>query len=175
MDQNLPKDSSAPSPAKLLAIYLNDHLSGAAGGVELANRLAQTEQGTELGEAATTLLHEVTQDRAALLRIMRDLGVTPRSGFTALGWAVEKVARLKLNGRLVHRSPLSTVVELEVLRLGVLGKHKLWRTLAHTYANDPRVNTTRLEELQQRAEQQATLLEKLHRAAADTALTPTDA
>jgi hypothetical protein len=174
MDQSVPNDQG-PSSARLLAIYLNDHLSGAVGGVELAQRVTDAQRGTELGERIAPLLQEITQDRATLLRIMHDLGVTPRSGFTALGWAVEKVARLKLNGRVLRRSPLSTVIELEALRLGVLGKHQLWRTLAQTFANDPRVDTGRLEELQRRAEQQAATLEQLHQAAADDALTPTDA
>ena len=175
MDQNLPdKSTQRPSTAKLVGIYLNDHLAGASGGIELAHRLADAEHGTDLGEQITALAKEITEDRAALVRIMRSLDVTPRHGFSALGWTVEKVARLKLNGRLLHRSPLSTLVELEALRLGVLGKHQLWTTLAHTYAKDPRLNTDRLHELRHRAEVQAFTLENLRQAAAVDALTAPD-
>ena len=35
------------------------------------------------------------------------------------GWALEKAARLKPNGRLLRRSPLSDLIELEGLLLGV--------------------------------------------------------
>ena len=174
MEQNLDDSAHLPAPAKLLAIYLNDHLAGAAGGVELAHRLADAEEGTDLGKTVTNLAKEITEDRAALVRIMRSLDVTPRHRFSVLGWMVEKVARLKLNGRLLHRSPLSTLVELEALRLGVLGKHQLWTVLARTHAEDPRLNTDRLHELQHRAEQQAATLETLRQAAATDALTATD-
>ncbi|MFC1408415.1 hypothetical protein ACEZCY_03845 [Streptacidiphilus sp. N1-12] len=175
MDQNLPDNSTLrPPAAKLLGIYLNDHLAGASGGIELAHRLADAEHGTDLGEQVTALAKEITEDRAALLRIMRSLDVTPHHRFSTLGWTVEKVARLKLNGRLLHRSPLSTLVELEALRLGVLGKHQLWTTLAHTHAEDPRLHTDRLHELQRRAEQQATTLETLRQAAAYDALATVD-
>ena len=44
-------------------------------------------------------------------------------------WAGEKLGRLKLNGEIVSRSPLSTVVELEGLYLGISGKLSLWRNL----------------------------------------------
>lgn len=172
MDQNLPENSTGrPSPAKLLGIYLNDHLAGASGGVELARRLADAERGTDLGEQVTVLAKEITEDRAALVRIMRSLDVTAHHRFSALGWTVEKVARLKLNGRVLRRSPLSTLVELEALRLGVLGKQQLWTALARTHAGDPRLNTDRLHELRHRAEQQAATLEALRRAAAADALT----
>jgi hypothetical protein len=37
---------------ELLGTYLNDHLAGAAAGVELAGKLAATYQGTPFGAAA---------------------------------------------------------------------------------------------------------------------------
>jgi len=45
------------------------------------------------------------------------------------GWAAEKVARFKPNGRLLQRSPLSSVVDLESLLLGIEGKRACWRVL----------------------------------------------
>ena len=41
----------------------------------------------------------------------------------------ERVGRLKLNGRLFERSPLSSVIELETLVVGVRGKEALWMAL----------------------------------------------
>jgi hypothetical protein len=38
------------------------------------------------------------------------------------GWAAEKAGPLRLNGRLLNPSPLSGLVELEAVRLGVEGK-----------------------------------------------------
>jgi hypothetical protein len=51
------------------------------------------------------------------------------SGFLG-GRIAERVGRLKSNGRIVRRSPLSSLLELEMLRLAVEGKAACWRTLA---------------------------------------------
>ena len=173
MNQLPVKPSQGPSGSAFLSIYLNDHLAGATSGVELARRAADAEQGTETGEQLKDLASEITNDRTALIRIMRALGVTPRHHFSALGWIAERAGRLKANGRLIHRSPLSTLIGIETLRLGVLGKQQLWNALAATWADDPRIDTDRLAELERRAEQQATDLEQLRLLAA-TVLVPTD-
>ena len=47
-----------------------------------------------------------------------------------LAFLSERAARLKTNGRLFTYSPLSRVVELETLALGILGKLALWEGLA---------------------------------------------
>jgi hypothetical protein len=41
----------------------------------------------------------------------------------------ERLGRLKLNGRLFTRSPLSRIVELETLLVGIRGKEALWTAL----------------------------------------------
>jgi hypothetical protein len=80
----------------------------------------------------------------------------------------EKVSRLKPNGRLLHRSPLTRVVELEMLRLGVTGKASGWRTLRSLADGDARLDSARLDELLNRARRQAQQLERLRvRAAAE--------
>jgi len=73
----------------------------------------------------------------------------------------EKAARLKLNGHLLARSPLSSLEELEMLRLGVEGKAAGWRTLRVLAGTDKRLDPRRLDELIARAQRQAELLEKL--------------
>jgi hypothetical protein len=76
-------------------------------------------------------------------------------------WAAEKAARLKLNGRLLARSPVSSLEELEMLRLGIEGKAAGWRTLRALADTDSRLNRDGLDELIIRARQQADLLEEL--------------
>ena len=73
----------------------------------------------------------------------------------------EKAARLKLNGHLLARSPLSGLEELEMLRLGVEGKAAGWRTLRVLAETDKRLDPDRLDELIARARRQADLLEEL--------------
>jgi hypothetical protein len=115
-----------------LAIYLNDHLGGATGGLELARRIARENPDGELGAFLRRLATEIAEDREELIKIMEALGVGKDRAKVAGGWAAEKVGRLKLNGKIVGYSPLSRVLELEGLEAGVTGKLALWRSLEAT-------------------------------------------
>lgn len=114
---------------KLLAIYLNDHMAGSVAGVELARRARGSNEGTPLGDFLAGLVEEIEQDREALARVMDHHGVGADPVKRTVAWAGEKLGRLKLNGRLTGYSPLSRVIELEGLMLGVTGKLGLWRAL----------------------------------------------
>lgn len=156
----------------LLGIYLNDHLAGATGGRDLAHRIAHAHHGRAAGPVLQRIATEITEDRAALLEIMGALGVRVWRVKLHLVWLAEKVARLKPNGRLVGRSPLSDVIELEALRLGVEGKAAGW-TLLLTIADDiPDLDRHRLDVLLARAREQAASLEELRLAAAVGTFTP---
>jgi hypothetical protein len=65
---------------------------------------------------------EIDEDRATLLRLMQALHIKVSHIKPALGWFAEKLGRAKLNGRVLSRSPLSNLIELEIMRLGVEGK-----------------------------------------------------
>jgi hypothetical protein len=145
----------------LLGIYLNDHLAGATATVELMQRASGPHRGSPLGDALETLTAEAVADRAALLDIMRAVGAPARRYKMYTAWAAEKAGRLKLNGRLLTRSPLSTLVELEGIWLGIQGKAAGWRTLRTLAGHDSRLDASRLDELLARAERQANTVEKL--------------
>jgi hypothetical protein len=82
---------------------------------------------------------------------------------------VARVGRLKLNGRLLTRSPLSSLIELEGRRLGVEGKLAGWRSLRRLADDDARLDAVRLDELCQRAERQIDSLERMRINAVDRA------
>jgi hypothetical protein len=145
----------------LLGIYLNDHLAGSTLGLDLAKRLAKAEREWSGGATLTAIAEEIEEDRASLIALMGALGVPVRRYKTAAAWAAEKAARLKLNGRLVRRSPLSRVVELEMLRLGVTGKASGWRTLRTRAEHDSRLDAAQLDDLLNRARRQTQQLERL--------------
>jgi hypothetical protein len=154
----------------LLGIYLNDHLAGATGGTELARRVAAAHQSSETGETVRRLAMDVAADRAALLDLMAVLAVPVRAYKVYAGLIGERAGRLKLNGRLLARSPLSSLEELELLRLGVTGKAAGWRTLRLLAETDPRLDRGRLDELIARADSQLELLEDLRVRAAQVVL-----
>ena len=152
---------ASQSPHDLLGIYLNDHLAGATGGMELARRVAGSHHDPAQRPTLRRLAADITQDRRALLDIMTVLGLPVRNYKLSAAWMAEKAARLKLNGRLLSRSPLSSLEELERLRLGVEGKAAGWRTLRTLAETDSRLNRGRLDELMARAREQADMLEEL--------------
>lgn len=162
---NLP--TSNPSPHELLGIYLNDHLTGASVGVELARRSAKGQLDRQRRTELSRLADDVEEDRVSLLRLMKTLSIPAQKHRIAAGWAAEKVGRLKPNGTWVHRSPLSDLVELESLRVGVEGKLCLWRLLHRLADTDPRISAADLDELEQRAAVQIEALEGMRLEAAE--------
>lgn len=141
----------------LLSLYLNDHLAGSYGGAALARRIARAHPTDHDAPDLRRLAREVTEDRDELVSLMRALGVRPRRRRMLLGAAAEKAGRLKPNGRLTRRSPLSDLLEVEAMRAGVQGKLALWRALR---AGRPGAGLeSRLSVLQSRAERQADILD----------------
>jgi hypothetical protein len=152
--------------SRLLDIYLQDHHAGATAGVELARRTAGTNGGGPFAGELKTIAGEIEQDLASLERIMADLGVRQDRRKDVSAWIGEKLGRLKRNGTWLSYSPLSRVVELEGLVIGVTGKQALWEALADStgerFAAD-------LEQLAKRARDQRRRLDELRRRAAQTA------
>ena len=125
----------------MLATYLNDHLAALTGGLELARRSRGAQQGSAadpVRAAVEPVADLLDDDRRALLEVMSALGVRVQHHKVLGGWAAEKVGRLKGNGSLLRRSPLSTVVELEGLQLVLTYDAALWRTLAALHTDGER-------------------------------------
>jgi hypothetical protein len=114
---------------KYLPIYLNDHLAGAVGAVQLARRAAGQNEGTEYGEVLARIADEIDQDRRTLHDLLKRLGVRGDRVKLLSSVVAEKLGRFKLNGELLSYSPLSRLEEIEILMLGVEGKLGLWRAL----------------------------------------------
>ncbi|MPY35189.1 hypothetical protein FNH09_29280 [Streptomyces adustus] len=156
---------------KLLGIYLNDHLAGATTGQHVSRHIAEHLRHSPYGGELRRVAHEIAQDRQTLLELMDDLGVPERRHKVYTGRVAEKARLFKLNGRLVGRSALSTVTELEALRLGIEGKTLLWQTLLQ-FAPTKALDETRLKTLLERARHQAATVESARRSAAVAAFAP---
>jgi hypothetical protein len=92
---------------------------------------------------------------------MAGLGAPESRLKRALALTLERVGRLKLNGQLTGYSPLSRLVELEGLALGVTGKRALWVALQEIAGTEPRLREFDFDELRRRAEEQLAGLERL--------------
>ncbi|MEV7617440.1 hypothetical protein [Streptomyces sp. NPDC089799] len=172
MQSDSGRSRSSPDPERLLRIYLNDHYAGSAGGVALVRRMARVHRGGPAGPRLRQLADEIAEDRRSLGELMRALDVSVRRTRTLPVRFAEKIGRAKFNGRLVSRSPLSDVLELEALRLGVEGKLALWRSLRNLARTDGRLDPGTLDRLAARAERQIELVEGLRLAAVDRTFTP---
>jgi hypothetical protein len=154
-----------------LATYLNDHLGGSATGRELARRACGNNRGNQYGAALEGVAHEIDEDAQTLLDVMRRLDVKPDRIKERLGWAAEKAGRLKLNGQVLGYSPLSRLVELEGLMLGISGKLAMWIVVQSVMGGDPRLEGIDFVRLVERARTQRATVEALRRQAAQEALT----
>jgi hypothetical protein len=156
---------------KLLGIYLNDHLAGSAVGLELARRAARENRGNPVGDYLDTFVTELEQDRALLERVMRGLGIPRDNIKQGAAWLLEKLGRLKLNGRLVRYSPLSRMFELEGLFVASQGRRALWRLLKRLARTEKALAGIDFDALVARTEVQLRALERWRLLSADTAFT----
>lgn len=152
---------------RLLGIYLNDHLAGSTTGRERCRHARDRDRGSELGAFLDRLLREIEEDRATLRRVMERVGAAESPVKVAVAVAVERASRLKPNGGL-GVSPLTRLVELEALSLGVEGKRLLWVALGEL--GDSRLAEFDFAALAERAREQRDGLERHRLAAARSAL-----
>lgn len=146
----------------LLQIYLEDHLTGATGIVQRLTMMRDSYQDLPVATELTRLLEEVTQDRQTLVEVIGSLGLRPSPAKLLLARGGELVGRLKLNGRLRQRSPLTPLLELEVLQAGINGKSGLWRSLA-VHADALGLDPEQFRSLEERARRQQDDVVAAHR------------
>ena len=151
--------SANPTPTgvrhpDLLAIYLNDHLASAAGGIELVSRMIGSHRGSSYEEKLRQLLRELREEKDALTAVTRALGLPVRHYKQLAAWAAEKASRVKLNGHLLSRSPLSSLVEFEFLASAVRGKRSGFETIRIAAGVDDRIDTVTFDRLIAQANRQ---------------------
>lgn len=142
-----------------LGIYLNDHLAGAAAGVEMSERLRENNEGTPFGGVLNEMVLEIKEDRATLENLMDRLGIERSGGKQAGGRGLERLAKLRTNRVLARNAELARMLDIEALQLGVEGKFAMWRALQEIAGLDERLGATDFAGLAERAQQQRDTLE----------------
>jgi hypothetical protein len=164
--------ASTDDARRFLSIYLNDHLAGATLGVELARRLRSSNQGDpEMGRPLARICEEIEADLATLERLMERLEIGRDQFKPILAKVAERLGRLKLNGQFLGYSPLSRVLELEILSGLVGAKMQLWNALEQSFGES--LESFDFHDLAARADSQGRRLEDLHLAAAQRTLPST--
>ncbi len=159
------------TPARYLAIHLNDHLAIALATREVAKRMASQYAGSDLGDLARGLLPRLEEDLRAIDDVIASAGLTRNRFKPALAWGAEKAGRLKLNGHLTGRSPLSPLVELDGLSLGIEASVLLWRNLA-AVATEHSLDVARIDAARMRAQALREDVERRRPDVARSALAP---
>jgi len=134
-----------------LTTYLNDHLAGSVGAIDLLDHLVERAPDPEAKRLFADVRVEVTQDQETLQLIIRRAGADETGWRKAGAWISEKLARLKLK---IDDSASATLHELEAveaLSLGIQGKLALWRALAAAGTDVEWLYGVDLGRLQQRA------------------------
>ena len=145
----------------LLGLYLSDHLTGATAGAARVDRMAADFADTPVYATLSTLAEQIRAERRLLQQLIDDLGLRRRPARQAAAWLGEHAGRLKANGRLVRRSPMTMVLETELLRCAVIGKRGGWQTLAEN-ADELGLDATVFHELAEQALRQHEQLDEVH-------------
>ena len=145
----------------LLTIYLSDHLSGATGVVQRLSQMTSQDTDLSVHDQLVTLTSQITHERSVLQEMLKQVGVRPQRHKLLAARLAEAAGRLKLNGRVFSRSPLTPLLEIEAIRAGVTGKLSLWQTLA-AHADTLGLDGHELAELERQAASQLLVLEQCH-------------
>ncbi|OIJ26389.1 hypothetical protein [Nocardioides luteus] len=146
----------------LLHAYLQHHWAGSSAGAAMFARVGRSHSDPDVAARVRRLSKEINEDRESLRQIILATGATPSLIATATGRALEFAGRFKPNGRVVRRSPLSDLLEVEALRDAVFGKRGGWQLLREVCGDDVRLDRQQLDELIRRADDQLARLEDLH-------------
>jgi hypothetical protein len=160
---------------KAIEIYLNDHLSGATLGSDLAQQILERSQPGELRDVMANLAREIEQDRETLLALMDALEISRNFVKQVAGWFAEKASRVKFSGATSGEPDTGMLLALETLRLGVAGKRCLWLALAQSHGGRTSPAGFDFDALAERAAAQERALEEQRLLTAARVLAPAPA
>lgn len=153
---------------RLLNLYLSDHLTGASAGAARISRMASDFVDTPVFATLSSIEAEIRAERSFLAQLVDDLGMRQMRHRQAIAVVGERLGRLKGNGRVLARSPMTLLLEAELMRSAVLGKRGVWQTLAEN-AEDLGLDPSVFHELSARALHQHERLDEVHAYARRTA------
>ena len=129
--------------ARLLGIYLDDHLAILAGGEGLATRALGASRDERVRTFLRDLGPDLRDDRAATAQLIVGFGRRPSALKQRLATLGQRAGVLKLNGALVGYTPLSRLVELEGIAAVVLATLGLWRVIERAGPEPARADASR--------------------------------
>jgi hypothetical protein len=142
-----------------LTKYLNDHLAGSVGALELLDRLIETYREKPLEHFFRNLRDDIQQDQEHLKELIQKLGVEESAVRKAGAWIVEKLSRAKIELDETSEGETGLFLALEALVLGITGKRSLWRALHSASRTVPELARLDYKGLEKRAIEQCERVE----------------
>lgn len=142
-----------------LTNYLNDHLAGSVGALELLDRLIETYREKPLAHFFQDLRDEIHQDQEQLKELMQKLGAEESAVRKAGAWVVEKLSRAKIGLSEAAEGEMGLLLALEAMVLGITGKRSLWRALQAASRTMPQLARLDYAGLEKRAIEQCERVE----------------
>jgi hypothetical protein len=148
-----------------LSAYLNDHLAGSVGAIEMVERAIRENAGSLLARRLEEILEEIREDQAVLQDLIERIGSKENRLKKAGAWLAEKAGRVKLGGT-DEPTELARMEVLEALAMGIHGKRSLWRALRVVADRHAALPSLDLDLLERRALEQQDRVEELRLEAA---------
>lgn len=152
-----------------LGIYLNDHLAGSVGALEMVERVIEENAGNPFARKLEDLLREIRADQSVLQDLIQRIGSREHPIKKAGAWLAEKVSRIKMSGSDLP-DELARMEVLETLSVALQGKLALWRTLRAVADRHPALRELDLDRLERRGTDQFNRVEELRLEAARAVL-----
>lgn len=139
--------------------YLNDHLAGSVGALELLDRLIEAYEGKPLANFFQKLRADIHQDQEQLKELIQKMGVEESAVRKAGAWIAEKLSRAKIELNESSKKDPGLFLALEALVLGITGKRSLWRALRAASQTVPQLARLDYTGLEKRAIEQCERVE----------------
>jgi hypothetical protein len=138
-----------------LTSYLNDHLAGSVGALELLDRLIEVYEEKPLGIFFQELRNDIHEDQEKLRNLIHGAGAEESAVRKAGAWLVEKISRAKMPVSESSEDEMGLFLALEALALGIMGKKSLWQALQAASAAIPQLAGLDYPTLENRAVEQS--------------------
>ncbi|HKP03947.1 MAG TPA: hypothetical protein VJU77_11395 [Chthoniobacterales bacterium] len=137
-----------------LSSYLNDHLAGSVGALELLDRLVETYEGKPLAVFFAGLRNDIHEDQEKLRELIQAVGAEESAVRKAGAWLMEKLSRAKMPVSESSEDEMGLFLALEALALGIMGKRSLWQALQVASPEIPQLARLDYAGLEKRATEQ---------------------
>lgn len=144
-----------------LKTYLNDHLAGSTGAIDLLHHLADSADTVPDKTFFQTLAKEVEADQQLLKEMLNSIHTEQSQLKQAAVWIAGRIGRLKLDMSDLNLG-LGQFEALELLALGIQGKRLLWRILGSISTNYLMWQSYDFTDLEARAKDQLERIELRH-------------